>query len=264
MVSTSRLPGFPAPRLPGTRDRRIRLDARASLWGAFWGMRKPGTGVLVRPSPKSAVSTPIFLGCGRRDSNPHGVTMRCLRPLRLPFRHVRERDMRSLRSSISLGEHGGPVPEADRATNDERAVRPALAWCRLGGVGAEDGIRTRDLLLGKSPALGAVPGMAVFSIPWAFLLSPPRPFPGQLSCRRRVDNRHRLRGAPGGPTSHHRARVAPVYPVAPPPRTSRASSAPAAATSHCTASDENPEGATVPGLRARPSRRPGATGRWRW
>ena len=29
--------------------------------------------------------------CGRRDSNPHGLPQRCLRPQRLPFRHARIR-----------------------------------------------------------------------------------------------------------------------------------------------------------------------------
>jgi hypothetical protein len=53
------------------------------------------------------------------------VSQRCLRPQRLPFRHARQRD---------------------RGRNNERAFRPVLLQNSLG---AEDGIRTRDLLLGK-------------------------------------------------------------------------------------------------------------------
>ena len=84
----------------------------------------------MRFNPDARAKRGIGAGGGSRTRT---VSQRILSPQRLPFRHAR----------------GGPifiVAREDTLNNKKRAPRPAVP---IAFFGAEDGIRTRDLLLGK-------------------------------------------------------------------------------------------------------------------
>ena len=63
----------------------------------------------------------VSFWCGRRDSNPHGLLQRCLRPQRLPFRHARSQTDQTLGQTTN----GPQGPSIHRILERKTGFEPA-------------------------------------------------------------------------------------------------------------------------------------------
>ncbi len=141
------------PLVPSDRTRRRGSGNGIATKGGWTSIGNGGCGNSDGGAPGCAMGCSTGARCGRRDSNPHGAcapavfkTAASAFPPRPP--RTGPEESRSAR------------PEKRRTGPKARLHR----GCRVAMIGAEDGIRTRDLLLGKSPGLRAVASLPDFAI----------------------------------------------------------------------------------------------------